>query len=168
MKITQERLIELYREVHIQGHRFHGTSIKGRLDEIGRLLAETGCKSLLDYGCGKAIFYKRDRVHEKWGVTAQLYDPGVKEFDQKPDRKFDAVVCTDVLEHILEPEKALPEIIGYAEKLCYLAISCAHSAPAKRFSDGTPYHVSVHPPEWWMERIQPFMSGPVRIEVVFS
>lgn len=167
MKLTQQRLIENYKEVHRQGHRFHGTSIKGRLDDIGSLIKETGAQTILDYGCGKAVFYKKDRVHEKWGVTAALYDPGVPEFEKKPEGKFDGVVCTDVLEHILEPEKSLPEIIGYATKFCYLAISCLPSAPAKRFSDGTPYHVSVHPKEWWNERIDPYRKD-VRIEVRFS
>lgn len=166
--MNQQRLIELYREVHEQGHRFHGTSIKGRIEDIGNIVKETGAKTLLDYGCGKAIYYLTHKIQDKWGVPMPtLYDPGVKKWDKKPDGKFDGVICTDVLEHILEPAKALPEIIGYAEKFCYLAISCTPSAPAKRFSDGTPYHVSVHPPKWWRDLIEPYQKD-MRVEIRFD
>jgi hypothetical protein len=164
--LDQARLIELYRGVHAQGHRFHGTTLKGYIEDIGKVIQETGAKTVLDYGCGKAVFYKQDKVHEKWGVTPTFYDPGVEECSQKPVGKFDGVICTDVLEHILDPEAVLPEIIGYAEKFVFLSISCRHSAPTKVFSDGTPYHVSVHPPSWWRERLEPYKS--VRLEVRFD
>ena len=164
---NQQRLIEMYREIHDKKLRFHGTSLKGRIDHIGQLVQETGSKTLLDYGCGGAIFYKRDRVHEKWGVTPTFYDPAVREYDKKPEGKFDFVVCTDVLEHVAHPEDVIKELVGYADKCLYLAISTQHSAPEKRLSDGTPFHICVHPEAWWMERIAPYKSK-VRIETVFS
>ena len=164
---NQQRLIEMYREIHDKKLRFHGTSLKGRIDHIGQLITETGSKTLLDYGCGGAIFYKRDRVHEKWGVSLTLYDPAVREYDKKPEGKFDFVVCTDVLEHVAHPEAVIKELVGYADKCLYLAISTQHSAPEKRLADGTPFHICVHPEAWWMERIEPYKSQ-VRIETVFS
>jgi hypothetical protein len=164
-RITQQRLIELYAERHKKGDRFHGKSLGPHLEELGKLIQETGSKTILDYGCGRACFYRNDRVHEKWGVVATLYEPGIDELSSKPEGKFDGVICTDVLEHILEPEKVLPEIIGYAEKFCFLSISCRPSALGKVLSDGTPFHVSVHPPTWWRERIP---KTDVRIEVRFD
>lgn len=165
--MNQRQLIDLYRDVHDASGRFQGTAIKGHIEDIGRVIKETDSKTLLDYGCGQAVYYLTHKIYEKWGVSRPtLYDPGVRKFDKKPEGKFDGVLCIDVLEHILEPEKALPEIIGYATKFAYLAISCRPSAPAKRFTDGTPFHVSVHPPKWWREKLEPYKD--VRLEVRFD
>jgi len=63
---------------------------------------------------------------------------------------YDAVICTDVLEHI--PEEFLPAVIANIERLAphgYLAISLRESA--KRFP--WPLHLTVKPVEWWNEII---------------
>jgi hypothetical protein len=162
----QTRLLEMYREAHRRGGWFHGTAIRGHIEDIGRVIQETGSKTLLDYGCGKAVYYVQNKVHHQWGVTPTFYEPGIEKWAKKPEGKFDGVVCTDVLEHVLEPEKVLKEVIGYAEKFCYLAISCQHSPPTKKLPDGTALHISVHPPSWWRERIEPYKH--IRIEVRFD
>lgn len=167
-QITQQKLIENYRWAHEHTGYFTGTAIKGRVEDIGNVIRETDSKTLLDYGCGKGVYYLQHKIHEKWGVEKPVfYDPGVKQWDTKPKSKFDGVLCIDVMEHILDPEAVLPEIVGYATKFCYFAISCQHSAPHKKFPDGTPFHVFVKPPSWWREKLEPYQKS-MRIELRFD
>lgn len=149
-------IIDQYKQLHETGLWFKGTAIKGHVDAIGRVVKETGSKTLLDYGCGKAIYYRKERIHEKWGVKMPyLYDPGVTEFEKKPVGKFDGVICTDVLEHVENPEEVISDLIGYAEKFLYLCISVQNSPPGKHLPDGRPFHICVKPKDWWRERINP-------------
>ena len=148
-------MIEMYAEFHRKKDKFGGDSLGVHIPEIGELIAETGSKTILDYGCGRARHYEGG-LPEKWGVSANFYDPAVERFSAKPEGKFDGVICTDVLEHILDPEEALEEIVGYATKFCFLSISCRPSNSNKKLSDGTEFHISIHHPSWWRERLEKF------------
>ena len=64
---------------------------------------------------------------------------------------FDAVICTDVLEHI--PEKLLPKVIdnlGVIAPHGYITIGL--SEEKLKFKD-LPLHMTIHDAEWWDERI---------------
>ena len=65
------------------------------------------------------------------------YEPGVEQFKNKPERTFQAVINTDVLEHI--PEEFVYDIIKdtlytYAENFVYFSIATksAKAIPSKR------------------------------------
>ena len=162
-------LIKEYKRFHRQGNYFTGTAIKGRIDDIGNVVKETNSQTLLDYGCGGAVYYLKHKIHEGWGVPLPtFYDPGNDLYDKKPDGKYDGVICTDVLEHVVEPEEAIKEILNYAKKFVYIAISCQPSKANKKFSDGTPFHISVHPKEWWKERITERIVSDLRVELRFD
>jgi len=63
---------------------------------------------------------------------------------------YDAVICTDVLEHI--PEELLPPVIANIERLAphgYLVISLRESAHKFPW----PLHLTVKSAEWWDEMI---------------
>jgi hypothetical protein len=144
-------IIEQYRYLHDQG-RFEGHSLRDHLPEIKRLVQEHEAKTLLDYGCGKAICWRKE--DHGIGITPTLYDPGVRAWDKKPEGRFDGVICTDVLEHCEEPEKVIAELIGYASKFLFIAISCIPSAPKKKLPDGRPLHICIQSPDWWRARIK--------------
>lgn len=165
-RTRQQHLIEMYAEFHRKGDKFGGDSLGAHIPEIGRLIAETGSKTVLDYGCGRARLYEKEKLQEKWGVDVRFYDPAVDRFKEKPEGKFDGVICTDVLEHVLDPEEVLAGIIGYADKFCFLSISCRPSNSNKQLSDGTEFHISIHPPRWWREKLKPYQN--LRIEVRFD
>lgn len=162
-------MIEQYKILHKKNLWFKGTAIKGYTGDIGYLIEETGAKTLLDYGCGKAIYYLERKIHEEWGVTLPyLYDPGVSRFEKKPPAgsKFDGVICTDVLEHVENPESVIKELIGYADKFLFCSISCRPSNEKKRLLDGRGLHISVFPPAWWRERIvAPHLRVNLRFDV---
>jgi len=161
-------VIEQYKVLHKRGAWFHGTAIKGYTGHIGYLIEETGAKTLLDYGCGKATYYLDRKVHEEWGVPLPyLYDPGLERFEKKPPAgsKFDGVICTDVLEHLERPEEVIAELIGYADKFLFCSISCRASNEKKCLLDGRGLHISVYPPAWWRERI---IAPHLKVELHFD
>jgi len=168
MQSRRDKLIEQYKKSHA-GPWFQGTAIKGWVDTIGELIKLTSSKTLLDYGCGKARYYLDHKIHEKWRVPLPyLYDPGLPEYERKPPAgaKFDGVICTDVMEHLCDPIETADEIFGYASKFVFMTIACIPSPPQKRLPDGTPFHICVEKPEWWLARLKP--PAGLRFEVRFT
>lgn len=121
------------------------------LQDILYLIQREGCKSALDYGCGKASLSRHaKRVSE---VPIQNYDPAIPEYNVEPT-PVDLVVCTDVLEHI-EPlclNSVLEHIAVLAQKAVYLQIA---TRPAKRIlSDGRNAHLLVREPYFWLDNLR--------------
>lgn len=169
--MTLDELHELYRRTHAGNpKRFLGFTTKLYVEPIKRLIEETGATSLLDYGSGKGAQYLGGRrVHERWGgLLPWCYDPGVIGLSEKPQRRFDGVICCDVLEHV--PEDLLPqvvaEIFGYADKFVMLGIATVPSH--KTLADGTGAHVTVKPPAWWMNMIKRHADPDVVWEAWFT
>jgi hypothetical protein len=77
------------------------------------------------------------------------------------------VICTDVLEHVVEVDELLAKLFGYATKFVYLSISCRPSKPQKVFEGGIPFHVTIKPPSWWKEKIEP-LKRDLRVELRFD
>lgn len=158
---AEGRLIGEYRKLHAL-HFFPGMSIAPFLPDITELVAETGAKKILDYGCGEGVQYTRERFHEAWGVDRPaLYDPGVARWADKPVDIFDGVICTDVLEHVPEDELdgVIDDLIRMSSMWVFASVCCR---PAKRkFLDGTNVHVTIRPLNWWAGKLaRPFgMSG---------
>ncbi len=165
---------DLYRQVHETSlgngadaaQVFGGGSLLQHISIVKKLARKTDAKSLLDYGSGKGLLYKKMNlklpdgnlilsVKDFWGLeTIQLYDPGVEEFAARPDSSFDGVISTDALEHIPEEDIdwVLAECFGFARRFLYMNIA---SYPAKKIlPNGWNAHVTIRPPEWWRERIE--------------
>lgn len=120
--------------------------------------------SVLDFGAGKGTmgaFIKNQPEfdHIEW----TNYDPGMPDYDVLPNKRFDLVITTDVLEHV-EPEKlaTVIETLGnLTGKVLYSNIAC--SLTGKLFAEG-PYvgqdlHLIVEHPSWWREQ---FKSLPLQ------
>lgn len=163
-------LLAQYARMHAEGETrlgiapeqtFPGSSLPAHIVRIKRLVEATGAKTILDYGAGKGKQYRpqkivvdgehvADGIAEYWDVDeVRCFDPGYAPHSALPAGRFDAVVCTDVLEHC--PEEDLPwildEIFGYARLFVYLNVACF---PARKtLPNGENAHVTVRPPEWW-------------------
>jgi hypothetical protein len=168
---TLAELVDLYRRTHAGNpKRFLGYTTKMYVEPIGRLISETGATSLLDYGSGKGCQYLNGRrMHERWGgLLPWCYDPGVIGLNEKPQRKFDGVICCDVMEHI--PEHLVPEVLadifGFAEKFVMLGISTVWSH--KSLADGRGAHATIQPPQWWLAEIEKCATRHVRWEAWFT
>ena len=56
--------IDLYKQLP----PYPGNSLTLHLDNIKKLIETTKSKTALDYGCGKAQHYIKDRIHLSWGL----------------------------------------------------------------------------------------------------
>jgi len=165
-------LAEAYRQLHTEGERFlniapadtfPGLSLPAQAKRVKRLIAATGAANILDYGSGKGRQYDRrklrgedeqvyDGIQDYWGVDfIQCYDPGYGPFSALPDRRFDGVICTDVLEHC--PEEDMPwivdEMFGLAERFVFASVACYPAR--KRLPSGENAHCTVKPVAWWQD-----------------
>jgi len=136
-------------------HKFTGQSLSPHIVKIKHLIDKYECSSVLDYGCGNALEYIHNKVHEKvWNVSAVWYDPNHNKFNYLPDKEFDGVICTDVMEHIPEESVStvLNRIFNRAKKFVFFNISIRKAA--KTLPNGENAHVTVMPSSWWDDEIK--------------
>ena len=151
-------LIEQYKELHKDESFYSESATTLHKESIGQFISVSQSKTILDYGCGKAVQYFKENIHNDYffGIMPTLYDPAVEEYSVLPEGKFDMVICTDVLEHIEEDiiDSVLSEIFSKAEKFVYIGI-CNTPAEATLI-DGRNAHVTQKPLSWWIDKVQPF------------
>ena len=160
--MNHDEVIDHYRHKHETDPGFSkGSALYKHIPRIASYVQTFRLRSVLDYGCGKASFWKINSVM-LYGIfetfdtplKVDLYDPAIPEYSTLPDRRYDLVVCTDVLEHVLESEvpDTLYNIIKRSRKLVYLNIS---TIPAtKTFPNGTNLHLTIKPKKWWLAKIK--------------
>ncbi len=163
-------MVEMYETLHNEGDQTAGKSA----DETfpGKMLIEhapfikdvidrLGANSILDYGAGKGLGYLQkdlqltkslrvDSIKIYWGVEdIRCYDPGYEPFSRLPVGQFDGVICTDVLEHITEPDVpwVLEEMFSYARNFVYANVACFPAV--KLLPNGQNVHCTIHSPDWW-------------------
>jgi hypothetical protein len=141
---------ESYKKLNEELHKSDETfGISGsRYAEIARALSQWGRKPILDYGCGKAIL--EYTVGPAYKVTN--YDPCIEKYSARPE-PHPVVFCTDVMEHV-EPEfveDVLADVRRLTTESAFFAI-CVSPA-LKTLSDGRNAHISLHPIEWWKDKV---------------
>ena len=94
--------ISLYRKYHKDPDKYPGESYEQNHEHVLELARDTGCKTFLDYGCGKGEQWNEERFVSDLGSRPHCYDPAVEKYSDLPDQKFDMVISTDVFEHIPE------------------------------------------------------------------
>jgi len=136
---------------------FAGISLLPHIGAIKGMIEQFGAQSLLDYGCGKASSYEQltlntpdgpvtDSLANIWGINDfGFYDPGYAPFAALPERKFDAVISTDMLEHC--PEEDLPWIISEIFEFSQVFVFCFIALyPAKKsLPNGDNAHITQRP-----------------------
>lgn len=158
-------LIKMYEQKHDQAAgMFNGRSLLKFVDIIKAYLEHHKCKSILDYGCGKGILYGEDYhtltneidcpLPEYWSLDEhELFDPGYEKYNKLPIHKKDAVICTDVLEHVAEEDLSwvVDEIFSYAKKMVFLNVACFEAV--KTLPDGRNAHISIFSPDDWIQML---------------
>jgi len=148
--LENKRYINLHKELHKSSLHFTGKSLTVWIKEIDQLMVTHDCKNILDFGCGKALFWP-----EHWKNKIQGYDPAVAKFNEEP-RSADMVICTDVMEHIPESsvDDALRHISSLSEKWSFFVIDTKKAK--KKFLNGENCHVTIKPRDWWQNKLDKF------------
>ena len=160
MPVSQE-YIEQYKMLHSSDPgMFPGQQITFVKDYITNIIKLFECNTMLDYGCGKGYQYTIHNIHADWNVNITLFDIGVDEFSNKPNKTYDLVSSTDMLEHCETADipDILQELNDYANKVVLVSISTRLAK--KTLPDGRNAHLTVQPIEWWMTEIKKVASKP--------
>ena len=150
----KEDYIDQYREFYDNGGYENNDPVVRAKDDIKKMLEQFNCKTLLDYGCGHGLQYSKHNLDRYWGITELAkYDPGVREFDEKPQGSFDAVINTDVLEHIPEDYvyDVITDIFSYADKFVYFSIATGLAKAV--LPNGENAHCTLKPHSEWIQII---------------
>lgn len=145
----------LYREMVETGDNFQGLSLLQHSGDIGQIVRDVGAVSVLDFGSGRGNAYLPPyEVHKAWGIERPtLYDPAFKTHDTLPPDGvlFDLVICSDVLEHIPEPQvkEFVFDLFELSSKFVWASVCCRLAK--KCFPDGRNLHVTVRPLDWWCD-----------------
>lgn len=149
---------EQYIKLHKGAGRFAGFSLWPVVPDILNLVESGEVKSILDYGAGKGRVWTsgglRTYVRRK-GVEVKLYEPGLPEWSELLNKRFDLVVCTDVMEHVPEDEidAVLNNINIRCSKYCLFTID---TRPASKVFPGTKdnVHVTIKSEDWWRDKVK--------------
>ena len=165
---TYDYFIEQYKELHNTGYteRVEMSPLYGTRSTIKPLLEEYNCKTVLDFGCAKATQWTKGNLKEYFELDeVVLYDPAIEEYSEYPSKTFDAVICTDVMEHIPDDsiDYVIEQILNKAKKLVIFRIAISEAQAI--LPDGQNAHVSVHSSPWWRERIALHKREGLAIEV---
>jgi hypothetical protein len=163
----EKKYVEQYQKLHQETDYTKPNTYEIHVEHIKELVEKTKSLTLLDFGCGKASHYIRDKEHLKWGgIMPHLYDPAIKEYSYLPDKCFDGVICIDVLEHIPEilVEKTLKKIYSHARKFVYFVI-CTRQA-LWHLPNGENAHTTIKPGQWWYERINEVSNKDVNTVIL--
>lgn len=111
-----------------------------------------GCKSVLDYVCGKGSLKKflapANIAIGDYDLLVSEYDPGVPGKDGRPE-PADLVATLDVLEHV-EPDcidAVFADLTRVSRKLLFVVVSTKLSK--RIMADGRDTHISLHDDPWW-------------------
>lgn len=164
-------LLEQYVQMHEANPQvFAGFSLWPHIRRIKSIFEETDVKRVLDFGAGKGAQYQEPlhcdggdytSLEDYWGAAVTLYDPAVDRHNAFPDGEipFDAVVCTDVLEHLPldEIRAAIDLLFSVATRAVYISVHCEEAI--KSLPDGRNCHETVRPPDWWLGILESVVSA---------
>ena len=172
-------LLDSYKELHKEEGKFRGISLVPLVPTLINVIKENNSKTLLDYGCGKAIPYSKKEcksiglkkpVQELCNLDSfALYDPAYPKYNKLTKKKYDIVVCTDVMEHIAEQDIdwVLKDILSHSKKTVFLNISCQPAL--KHFKEGKfkgqNVHVSVFHGTWWSDKVKNIWNDFQRLKI---
>ena len=163
MASSPESHIKASRELHENSQSygpassyFEDSSIKrlfGIPYGIKKVNERSRIRSVLDFGAGRGglVLALKKTLGNQISITG--FDPGVKEFSDKPKRKFDVITCIDVLEHVdrYSIDGVLNEIKNLMAGFMIFVIDLMPAE--KSLADGRNAHILIAPPEYWASKI---------------
>lgn len=139
-------------QAHLSDNNWGNTGVEwGYL--ITGIAFHEGCRSILDYGCGKGtLSWMLRRVCQ---FDVREYDPGISGKDTMPEAA-DMVVACDVMEHV-EPEylpAVMTDLVRLTRKILFVSIA---TRPATQsFPDGSNYHLIINDAKFWRAKFEEY------------
>lgn len=141
--ITTERFRSTNHNKHTTSNWFYRKHLESFYEKLSEVVEETGCTTLLDAGCGEGFvvdFLSREHPELKisgvdiseeaieyakshFGDDARFRTGSVYKLPYS-DKSFDAVLCSEVLEHLDDPNRAVTELKRVARD--YVLITVPH------------------------------------------
>lgn len=140
--------------------RYEADADQRRRAEAVAAMLDASCDSVLDVGCGSGFITRRFRRPGRRVVGLDPSREALARFDGEcvcgradalpfPDKSFDAVACTEVLEHLPDDvfAAAVGELARVARRQIVIGVPCREGlyGGMTRCADcGTAYHISLH------------------------
>jgi hypothetical protein len=128
-------------------------------NDIKKFIEKEQPSNIIDFGCSHGGLISKLKTDFPNISVIDGYDPGVPEFEKLPERNYETLISTDVIEHI-EPE-TLDSTLNYIESLftksAWIIIACY---PAKKYlPDGRNAHLTIETPDWWLSKLAQTMPN---------
>ena len=148
--LISESYQKLNRDLH-EDPKFGTSAGTPHATSISDIVNRAGCRTLLDYGCGKGTL-KLALQPLCPNLDIREYDPARPGKTQLPE-PADIVACFDVMEHV-EPDfldGVLDHIKTLTKRFAFFIIALVEAD--KILPDGRNAHLIIQPTEWWLDQI---------------
>ena len=137
---------------------YDGISTRPFVNIIKKIIHVNDCKTLLDYGCGKAKYYFKSFKTNKsnypclkdyWNIEINLFDPCYSKYNKLTNNKVDVTICIDVLEHIPSSDIywILRDFFSLTKKIIFISVACYEASAI--LPNGQNAHINIQTYEWW-------------------
>lgn len=101
----------------------------GKERNVIDVIREYRVDSILDYGCGNSRSIEISLAKSNIDISVERYDPFVEEWKDRPIKKFDLVVCHNVLGGVEREyaEDVIKDLYEYANKIVMIKIPAIRS-----------------------------------------
>jgi len=159
MDIKKYADIELYKQLHSQNSHYGDTGSR-YVKRIVSHIEQYKSDSVLDFGCGKG---KLAVELSKLGLRIDEYDPAIEGKEKIPQKHYDMIITTDVLEHLYEDEiQIICSDFLSLSPLTMFHVICTRLAD-NLLPDGSNAHKTVKPIEWWDEKLKSYTGFKTEI-----
>jgi len=165
---TYRYYVDQYKIKHAEGYTeiYQLSPSFNSKHRIKEMLEKCEAKTLLDYGISSGTQYEVGRLHEYLELDSYAgYDPAVEKYNQKPQGKFDAVLCYDVLEHVPEDsiDYVIQDIFSYVDKVALFKMGLGKATAV--LPNGENAHITIKPLDWWKEKISQHKPDGIAVYV---